>query len=167
MAWPLLYGVATMTTLRYSRFAVAATLAAPLVFAAPRALADEPSNDPNNAILKSVTIDSTRPGTLIERLSSVQDQRSFDIPILSYEQPTWSPFCVTPCRAKVDLNGVYRVGPQNGVTTSQSFTLSPDVLALHVNAGLEHGPPVGEAASSSPVPSPWSRVRRPCSRRTT
>ncbi|HEY2517946.1 MAG TPA: hypothetical protein VGI39_44050 [Polyangiaceae bacterium] len=122
-----------MTRRRSPSLAATASAALLLLAAAP-ALAGDPA-DIDNAIIRPVTIDSTRKATVLEKLASAQDQRIFDIPILSYEQGTWSPLCVTPCHVRVDLNAVYRVGPQNGVTTSRPFTLPPEVAALHVNAG--------------------------------
>jgi hypothetical protein len=126
-----------MTTHRCLRSAAATTVAAAVVSLATPALADNPPPDPlDNVVVRSVTIDSTRGATVVEKLSSTQDQHYMDVPMFPvYEQPTWSVLCVTPCRAKVDLNGVYRVGPENGATMSSSFTLPPSVGALHVSAG--------------------------------
>lgn len=118
-----------------SRIAAAA-LVATFVLAAPqRAWADDDSPEPKNIIVHNIAVATTADGAVLERLTSAQDQRSFDIPFLTYEQPTWAPVCVAPCRANVDLNGVYRVGPYNGVTTSHPFTLTTDVSTIHVRAG--------------------------------
>jgi hypothetical protein len=97
------------------------------------ARADEPAPAP----AKEIAVDSTKPFTIIEKLQSAQDQQILSLPLYGAEQATWTPLCITPCKVKLDLAGVYRVAPFNNVTASAPFILYPEATAVHVHPGSE------------------------------
>jgi hypothetical protein len=84
-----------------------------------------------------VVVDSTRPFTVIEHRANQVNGWSLTLPFPAYvSTEQWEPVCVAPCQARLDPNGVFRVGG-GGVAPSGTFVLphGPDPLRLHVHAG--------------------------------
>jgi hypothetical protein len=83
-------------------------------------------------------IDSTTPGTAIERRVSLTESGGAYIflPFHSTES-TWEQVCVTPCTVDLDKYSSYRVGKTNGVLESRSFTLPQglDRLSIKIEPG--------------------------------
>jgi hypothetical protein len=86
----------------------------------------------------TVTVDSTREGTVLERRTSVKEELGavVVIPFRAVDS-TWEQVCVAPCEVDLDRFSSYRVSSQNGVSSSRAFTLPQriDALQLHVDAG--------------------------------
>ena len=84
-----------------------------------------------------VTIDSTRPFTVVVRHAYSVEGWSLTLPVPAYISTSqWEPVCVAPCQLHLDPNAVYRIG-DGGVAPSSAFTLPRDQgsLRLHVHAG--------------------------------
>lgn len=95
-----------------------------------------PPVDDAKVVLK---VDSSAPGTVIEKLDNRQEgvQLAVALPIylpMYAWQSTWEPICVAPCKVAFDRNGVFRVGKYNGISGSKPFTLPADVTQIHVDA---------------------------------
>jgi hypothetical protein len=97
------------------------------------ALADEPAS--TAAPTPPVSIDSTRPFTVIERRANQVRGWNVTFPPVYVHTEQWEPVCAAPCSVPLDPNGVYRVGG-GGVAPSGPFVLphAPS-LRLHVHAG--------------------------------
>jgi hypothetical protein len=98
--------------------------------------APEQVSPPTAPIAPLVVVDSTRPFTVIERRANQVNGWSLTLPFPAYvATEQWEPVCVTPCEARLDPNGVFRVG--GGVAPSGTFVLprGSDPLRLHVHAG--------------------------------
>ena len=101
------------------------------------ARAEEPPPEPPPPLPPLVSIDSTRPFTVVERRANHVTGWSLTVPFPAYvvtEQ--WEPVCVAPCELRLDPNAVYRVGG-GGVAPSGNFPIprGADSLRLHVHAG--------------------------------
>jgi hypothetical protein len=110
------------------------SLAVLLALAIPaRARGDEAAPPPPAAPL--VSIDSTRPFTVIERRANEIRGWNLSVPPIYVSTEQWETACVAPCLAPLDPNGVYRVGG-GGVAASSPFVLPRTTpLHLHVRAG--------------------------------
>ena len=99
-----------------------------------------PSQPPPPLVLPPpvVTVDSTRPFTVLERRANRTSGWSLTLPFPSYNSgEQWEPICVAPCELHLDPNGVYRVGGGE-VGPSSPFVLPrgrTDPLRLHIRAG--------------------------------
>lgn len=109
-------------------------LALLVALAVPRpALADEPT--PPAAPNPPVSIDSTRPFTVVEHRANEVRGWNVTFPPVYVHTEQWEPVCVAPCAVPLDPNGVYRVGG-GGVAPSATFVLPHAApLRLHVRAG--------------------------------
>jgi hypothetical protein len=88
-----------------------------------------------------VTVESSKPekNAVVERRVKTDEMYGrtlFVVPQHSLVQ-TWEQVCVAPCKVDLDRSSTYRIGMENGVTSSRHFTLPPgaDPVKLDVDPG--------------------------------
>lgn len=103
--------------------------------------APPPPPPPPHVDRVSVTVESTKPekNVVVERRIKTDEMYGrtlFVVPQHS-EVQTWEQVCVAPCKVDLDRASTYRVGRENGVTTSGQFTLPPggESVKLEVQPG--------------------------------
>jgi hypothetical protein len=95
-----------------------------------------------------VTIDSTKPATVIERrISAHETDGSYLFVPYHSSETAWEQVCVTQCQVDLDRFSSYRVGKLNGVQESRSFTLPQQ--ASHLMIKIEPGSAIGHRIGAS------------------